>query len=594
MRLKRIVPVLLGTVITLGSTFSYPAGAYANTRLAYENNYKAGAKTIEVTKSDIKELGAGKAIQEALNTAKDNAKSGKPYKIKVPAGTYKLDRTLLIYSNTELFLNNVTLVAGKDKNVIHVGALDEDAKGATGYYYKNITIEGGTLDGKKKSGTIVKAGHVSNLSMKNVTVKNTHNAHLMEVAGVKGLKVTGCKFQNMVSDSKGITFNEAIQLDILYPKHMPGYRAETLNNENVVIDKCEFTNVPRGVGSHTAILNQGMDKIKITNCKFKSMASSAIQGLGWRNCTISNNKIEDSPRGIIYYEMVANGKGTFLPSALAKAGKTKTKLSDKYKAPSKNMNIVIKDNDITLNSKKDPSADYERVAILVSGVTIDKKVKNGDGSGNLPNGNYYASGVTVEGNSISTKGHGVRCVDAQNITITGNEILCNKASDNVGYNGIQAMVNSENIKVISNSIKNVVNNGIYFNRGSQAAEITGNIIDKTGKYGIDIEESNVGKISLNKVSNTGNRGIFVFSQSIVDIISENEVSDTTDVGIQVSNATAKEVTDNVITNPGRVGIMFSSGANGKKIINNIIEGYDTDAISINGGSDVDIVQDSDD
>lgn len=534
------------------------------------------AQTIKISKADITSKGASEAIQNALNTAQSKATADKPYKIIVPKGTYKLNHSLYIYSNTELVLNGVKLLADKNKNAIHVGALDDDSTGVTGYYYKNITITGGTLDGQNKSGTLMKVGHASNFIMTGVTLQNTKNAHLMETAGVKSMKIKKCKFKNQQSTSTKITYNEAIQLDILYPEHMPGYRAETINTTDVVIENSSFSNVPRGIGSHTAILNQPLENITIKNCTFNKMSSVAIQGLGWKNCVIANNTITDSPRGICYYHTVATGKGTYLPSKIAKVGKTSTSLSDAYQTPEANQNIVIQNNKLSLNSIKDPHAEYERVAIMISGVNLTDKSTNIDGSGNLPLGNYYPSGITVKNNTITTAGHGIRFVNTNDSEISNNTITSTTPNDSISYNGVQIMSESNKIRILNNTIKNSITNGIYVNRNSNVTSITGNKILVAQKYGIDIEASNVDLISQNEISDIKGkgaskaRGIFVYDGASVSEISKNMLTQTGDCGIHISKATAKQIISNQISHPGRYGIMFSSNAAGEKIADNNI------------------------
>ena len=481
---------------------------------------------IQITKDAIKKQGFDAVMQQALNEAKSKATAKKPYEIKVPGGTYQLDHTLLVYSNTKLVLKGVTLRAAKDKNVFHVGSLDTDSSGAKGYCYKNISIEGGILDGRNHSGTVVKVGHAENFKMTGVTLCNAKNAHLMETGGVKGLTVKNCTFKNQVSTSKDIKYYEAIQLDILYPWHLVAYRAETLNTTDVLIDQCKFFNTPRGVGSHTAILNQPMKNITISNCTFQKMGSVAIQGLNWQNVTITDNVIKEAPRGIACYLATENGSGTYLPSVLAKAGKTTTKLSDRYKEPSGDMRLLIQDNTITTNAKEDPFAFYERVAILVGGIRMEQRcAKNGDHSGGLPAGDYYYSGVKIQDNTIDTTGHGIRCLNTKNAEVAGNVITGNVTKETTGYHGIQIMTNSADIAIHDNDIQNAVTNGIFVNRNSKASLIANNTIAGSGKSGIRIETASAETISGNTITNPGAYGIIANLAATIDAVQDNEVSE---------------------------------------------------------------------
>ena len=531
---------------------------------------RAETRPVEIVISKDVILGQGfdKAVQKVLNEAAQKATEENPYVITIPEGTYQLQHALRLFSNTKLILNGVTLYGAENKNIIHVGAIDVNSgdagvSGATGYCYQNISIEGGILDGQNRSGTILKVGHASNFAMTNVTLCNVLNAHLMETGGVKGLTIKNCTFENQVSTAKDITYYEAIQLDILYPWHLGGYRAETLNTTDVLIDQCKFLNTPRGVGSHTAILNQPMDHITISNCSFENMGSVAIQGLNWKNASIINNVIQDAPRGIACYLATEKGTGTYLPSVVAQKGETTTELSDEYMEPAKNMNLLIQNNTITTNAKQDPYAFYERVALLVAGANVEQNgATNVDSSGGIPAGDYYYGGVKILDNKINTAGHGIRCMDIRDAMISGNQITGKSAQDATNYHGIQIMTNSKEITVKNNTIRNAVTNGIYVNRNSDVKTIANNSITGSGKYGIDIETATVGAITANVVKNTREKGIFIFNYSSAREIKNNRVDTVSGKegrGIHVCvSSTAGKIVGNSIRKPGEYGILAST------------------------------------
>lgn len=495
--------------------------------------------TINVTAESMNSTsGARKTIQKALNTARDNATSTKPYIVKVEAGTYTLTEGILhVYSNTTLDLTGVTLHRAKTNNIIRVGATDtyNSESGVTGYYYTNVTIIGGTLDGSGLTGTVVKAGHASNFTMNGTVVQNVKNGHLMEVAGTSGLTITNCQFKDQILDPTNKLFQyEAIQLDILLHEHFTGYRSEPIPVQNVKIDNCTFTNVPRGIGTHTSILNAPLNGISITNCTFSDMKSAAIQGQGWINCTISNNTISGTPRGIVLYSVLNSGQGVYTASTLATEGKTVTTISSAYTKPKADQKIVISNNKVTLNDSKDPYVNYSRGAIIVSGSNVTAQVKYSDGSGSIPVGNYYASGITVSSNTISTSGHGVRLIDCRNAVVQNNSITGVKsAADSTSYYGIQAREGCSGITIQGNTVKNAISTGIFIAADSSAASITSNTISKPGKYGIDVEQSKATSITSNKITSPAQMGIFVYYSSTVTTIKGNTISSSKGSGIYV-------------------------------------------------------------
>ena len=87
-----------------------------------------------------------KGIQKALNKARDHATADRPYEVVVAAGTYKLNTALHIYSNTELTCEPGSVFKEKVRNnLLKVGRPGVD-KEAHGFYYQNITINGGSWD----------------------------------------------------------------------------------------------------------------------------------------------------------------------------------------------------------------------------------------------------------------------------------------------------------------------------------------------------------------------------------------------------------------------------------------------------------------
>ena len=128
--------------------------------------FAASARTtdIYVSADEINEYGAASAIQDALSTAAQQGSESNIIRVTVEPGEYTLDYTLFIYGNTWLKLNGVTLSRGSwCENMLRTGDNDSTDFGVTGYYYKNITIEGGTFDGKLDiQNTMLKIVHAKN------------------------------------------------------------------------------------------------------------------------------------------------------------------------------------------------------------------------------------------------------------------------------------------------------------------------------------------------------------------------------------------------------------------------------------------------
>jgi parallel beta-helix repeat protein len=538
----------------------------------------SAAETVIVSTEDTSDTGWRRAIQKALDEARDNASAKNPYTVKIPKGTYTLDAQLSIYSYTTLDLTGVTLKrADRKMNILRVGLNDTASTGVTGYYYRNITIKGGTLDGCGTDSTVLKAAHCANFTMKKVTLKNVKDGHLMEVGGVNGLTISGCTFKDQTLSSSDVLTYEAVQLDILYEKHLSGTRNEAIPNKNVTVTDCTFQNVPRGIGSHTAVLNAPVNGVTITGCTFKKIKSCAIQGQGWKNVLIEDNTIKDGPRGIAIYYVRDEGSGTYLASVLSKTGKTKSSVSNAYKADNA-QNIVIRNNNITLSNMKDAYASYVRGAIVISGTEVTSDKGFSDGSGHLPKGDYYISDVTVTGNTITTYGNGIRAVEARNCTISNNTITCKKATvkDNSGtqdYYGIQARYLCKDIVIKDNTVTGSSSNGIYASADSSIKEISKNTVSNAGKNGIDIEASKCTVIKDNQISNSAVTGIFVYSKSNVDSITNNTIDKAANHGISIyDQSKTTKVSGNTVKSAAGYGICVGNKSNGGTISGNKISG----------------------
>lgn len=536
-------------------------------------NVAFAATTIKVSPKSGSD--AAQVIQEALDKANKKASNKNQYTVKVKPGTYKLGSTLKIRSNTTLDLTAVKLKKIKgNRNMIKVGNAPRDSK--KGFAYKNITIIGGNLDNSGTSNTSVVIGHAKNVKLIKVSIHNTKNAHLVEVAGVEGFLVDRCKFYNQKQTKMtGSRTLEALQLDILVKVHMPLYRAEALRTKNVIVRKCTFKNVPRGVGSHTAFLNGHTKDVQILGNKFIGCKNFAIQTRNFLNCTIRGNTITKCSSGIAVESI--SKEGTYLSSRFSK----------KYKTPIANQNIEVLDNKIAVKGD-DPFYGGENVGIRVSGCELKKKLKKTTQTDAIPKGNYYVSGVTISGNKITTAAHGIRFDDARNSTISDNTISFNGNPKKVktGFYGIQIFNKSTGNSIINNKVSRFCTNGIFVSTKSSASRIEKNVISNSGKYGIVLLDSSSSVISSNYVSNSGVVGVYVMTNSAVGTISDNTIS-TVNKGSGISvfdKSKVTEISRNSISSVSDNGVIVQQKSQVGSIVYNSILSAKKYGIYIDAGS----------
>ena len=136
-----------------------------------------------------------KTIQKALDEARNSATDEKRYRIHLPKGSFNLNSTLNIFSNTELYLDNETTLiqtAPKGQNIIKSG--DFGQKHILYNGFRNIKIDGGTWNMNFNGSCAMRFGHCTNLSINNVKIHSVKDAHHIEVAGADTVSITNSLF----------------------------------------------------------------------------------------------------------------------------------------------------------------------------------------------------------------------------------------------------------------------------------------------------------------------------------------------------------------------------------------------------------------
>lgn len=480
-------------------------------------------KVITVSTQQIDEDSFVSAVQDALIQARNLSDDEHICTVKVAPGEYILDRVIRLFSNTELDLTDVTIkrARGIVSNMVRTGTEDGVSEGAIGYEaYKNITIKGGVFDADFTSNTMIKLAHARNITLDGVTLKNLRNSHMMEVAGVDGFTLKNCTFENQqleLDEDKEICY-EAVQLDVLKKGHIVNCRSEDIPMKNVLVEGCTFDNCPRGVGSHTAILNNPFENISIRNNTFTNMTSVAIQTMNWNNCSITDNYIDNTPRGIAVYKISSLGKGMYLAGDIAAEGNTEAHVSDDYNAP-ENSNTLIAYNTIkNAGMIEDTFASYSVTGISVLGYDLtNPETDDGETAAKVPRGDYYANGVTIRNNYVDIKGSGCRLDDVRNVDVESNVFYCgdNSFKPDSKYHGIYARYASQLGSIKNNYIKNAKINGIHIGENCTVSSVCNNDVDTASNYGIVAYNAKLTSILDNRVSNVSNAAIGVNDSAAV-------------------------------------------------------------------------------
>lgn len=459
-------------------------------------DYVVTDKQFGVNANDTKSDSDG--IQDVLTLAKG---AKRQIKIYFPAGDYYISKPMRVYSNTHIILDKNATVHRMD-SMINRGLLhnvDQNGKmDAVGGYKmsENITLEGGTWDGgnieKATSGSdIIRFDHATNIIVKNCTIKNTYDCHLIEYVGIKNGSISGCTLT-------GFRYHKGKEKNWLYAR-------EAIQLETA------WTNNPKNKSDTSSLWAKG----------------SVVDGTSCQQVTVTNNTLIDMPCGIGQHHYTTNGK---------------------YR----NLNITISNNTITCSSKWKYC---KTAITCGGMNTVKILNNNINGLYRFGVHVVQANGITISGNQItnitqnaimvdsgkvktilnniitSTKKHGISVGGGSVTSITGNTIKKGN------HNGIS--VDKGKVTLISkNTIKNIKKHGISITGGTigtgkkRTNGILANVISTCKHNGISVSgKSRVSSISKNKINGVKNNGISVIQKTKVYWITNNTIKKCTKHGI---------------------------------------------------------------
>lgn len=489
------------------------------------------------------------AIQEALDQVKGAAKQMTVY---FPAGDYYIDqKALQVYSNTHIILDQKATVhrmdSMLDKMLLH--NVDQNGKmDAIGGYdmSHDITLEGGTWDGgniakAKDAADLIRFDHAQNIVMKDCTLKNVYDNHMIEYVAIKDGSISGCTIS-------GFRYLKGKEKDNYYAR-------EAIQLETA------WTNKPNNKNDVDALWAPG----------------SVVDGTSCQQVTVSNNTFIDMPCGVGQHHYSEDGKyrnqgitisnNTFSCANSMKACKTAVTCSGM--------------NDITITGNKITGPYYFGVYIAASSnVTFsDNNISNVADNGIMMNS---GSVKAITGNTISNStGHSISIASGTLTTLSKNTI------NNPKQNGIS--ITKGNINSISdNTINNVKNNGISVTDEATIDQMTGNILNKIGHDGIVQGKGKIKLIKNNEINSAKLHGISLLGgtagagQNTSKGIIENVITDCGGIAISVSKkGKASAISGNTINNPVQSGISISSGKI-SSISNNKISNTKKHGIVVNG------------
>lgn len=287
-------------------------------------------KGIEVSALNVKDYGAvgdgvnddRQAIQDTIDAAAKGLGGGKVY---FPEGTYLVKEIVFLRSHTHLEVHEkATILNGINiKNhpsiVFMTGLFTDDGDQVEWEPTEDISYSGGTIDmngalneerTKAKNLPLINSsgafaiGNSKNVTISNVTFKDSYQGHAIQIAGSKNVLVDNSRFlgQALPKTMKDgqIISKESIQIEPLTRKGFPyalndnGQKSENVTIQNSYFGKSEKSGeLVTAIGTHyQTATTENPSNIKILNNHFDNMVYAGVRFTGFTDILIKGNRFD--------------------------------------------------------------------------------------------------------------------------------------------------------------------------------------------------------------------------------------------------------------------------------------------------------------
>ena len=262
------------------------------------------------------------AIQDTIDAAAKGLGGGKVY---FPEGTYLVKEIVFLKSHTHLELHEkATVLNGINiKNhpsiVFMTGLFTDDGDQVIWEPTEDISYSGGTIDmngSLNEEGTKAKnlplinssggfaIGNSKNVTIKNVTFKDSYQGHAIQIAGSKNVLVDNSRFlgQALPKTMKDgqIISKESIQIEPLTRKGFPyalndnGQKSENVTIQNSYFGKSEKSGeLVTAIGTHyQTATTENPSNIRILNNHFDNMMYAGVRFTGFTDILIKGNRFD--------------------------------------------------------------------------------------------------------------------------------------------------------------------------------------------------------------------------------------------------------------------------------------------------------------
>ena len=287
-------------------------------------------KGTEISALSVKDYGAvgdgvsddRQAIQDTIDAAAKGLGGGKVY---FPEGTYLVKEIVFLRSHTHLEVHEkATILNGINiKNhpsiVFMTGLFTDDGDQVEWEPTEDISYSGGTIDmngalneerTKAKNLPLINSsgafaiGNSKNVTISNVTFKDSYQGHAIQIAGSKNVLVDNSRFlgQALPKNMKDgqIISKESIQIEPLTRKGFPyalndnGQKSENVTIQNSYFGKSEKSGeLVTAIGTHyQTATTENPSNIKILNNHFDNMMYAGVRFTGFTDILIKGNRFD--------------------------------------------------------------------------------------------------------------------------------------------------------------------------------------------------------------------------------------------------------------------------------------------------------------
>jgi hypothetical protein len=243
------------------------------------------------------------AIQAALDAAYTR---GGGVVVIPPGGTFCVSTFLVVRDNTVISAYGATIKSIGNTGLLRNFLSSELFNAYAGH--SHILVQGGTWDNNASdgvTGTVTAETdcfnfiHCSDITIRDVTIKNVSSAHAIEFNATDNGRVLNCRFLGY-RDNSGTSarqFSEAVQLDIAVSGSSSIGNFDNTASRNILVSGCYFGPSERlgvwgrAVGSHTTRASVFYDNVQIIGCRIDGTLQEGIRGFAWRRCVIADNII---------------------------------------------------------------------------------------------------------------------------------------------------------------------------------------------------------------------------------------------------------------------------------------------------------------